>query len=92
MVEAGAKRDIRKLTLDQLKTFFTEQGDKPFRAAQVHEWLWKKSAKDFDQMTNLALPTRELLKKHFLINHVHVDNMQRSNDGTIKNAVKPVMR
>src|SRR6187549_704488 len=88
MVEAGAKRDIRKLTLDQLKTFFTEQGDKPFRAVQVHEWLWKKSAKDFDQMTNLALPTRELLKKHFTINHIHVDNMQRSTDGTIKNAVK----
>ena len=88
MVEAGTRRDIRKLTLDELKTFFTEHGDKPFRAVQVHEWLWKKSVKDFDHMTNIALPTRELLKSHFVINHIHVDNMQRSNDGTIKNAVK----
>jgi len=85
---AIAKRDIRKLQLDELKEFFVQHGDKPFRAQQVYEWLWQKSAKDFDQMTNLSLPTRDMLKAHFVINHIHVDNMQRSNDGTIKNAVK----
>ncbi len=83
-----SKRDIRKLKLDELKTFFVEHGDKPFRAQQVHEWLWKKSCKDFDQMTNISLDTREMLKQHFVINHIRVDNMQRSEDGTIKNAVK----
>ncbi len=84
----GTKRDIRKLKLDELTKFFTENGDKPFRAKQVYEWLWQKSCKDFDQMTNISLPTRELLKQHFTINHIRVDNMQRSEDGTIKNAVK----
>jgi 23S rRNA (adenine2503-C2)-methyltransferase len=89
MIETAVnKRDIRKLKLDELKTFFTEHGDKAFRAQQVYDWLWQKSAKDFDQMTNLSLPTREMLKVHFVINHIHVDNMQRSTDGTIKNAVK----
>lgn len=88
MIQEELRRDIRKLSLDQLKEFFVAHGDKAFRAQQVHEWLWKKSAKDFDQMSNLSLPTRELLKKHFSINHIHVDNMQRSQDGTIKNAVK----
>jgi 23S rRNA (adenine2503-C2)-methyltransferase len=39
-------------------------------------------------MTNLSLPTRQLLDQYFTINHIAVDNMQRSNDGTIKNAVK----
>lgn len=82
-----AKRDIRKLKLDELKSFFVSQGDKPFRAQQVYEWLWMKSAKNFEQMTNLSLPTREMLKKHFVINHIKVDHMQRSEDGTIKNAV-----
>lgn len=82
-----AKRDIRKLKPDELKKFFVEHGDKPFRAVQVDEWLWKKSAKSFDQMTNLSVATRELLKEHFSINHIHVDKMQRSSDGTIKNAV-----
>jgi 23S rRNA (adenine2503-C2)-methyltransferase len=82
-----AKRDIRKLKLEELKAFFVEKGDKAFRAQQVYEWLWKKSAKDFDQMTNISLETREMLKANFVINHIKVDNMQRSADGTIKNAV-----
>ncbi|MBS1507339.1 MAG: 23S rRNA (adenine(2503)-C(2))-methyltransferase RlmN [Bacteroidetes bacterium] len=81
------KRDIRKLKPDELKKFFVEHGDKAFRAQQVDEWLWKKSAKSFDQMTNLSVATRELLKANFAINHIHVDTMQRSADGTIKNAV-----
>lgn len=88
MVSVAEKRDIRKLSLDEIKEFFVKHGDKPFRALQVYEWLWMKAAKDFNQMTNLSLATRELLKEHFTINHIKVDNMQRSADGTIKNAVK----
>jgi 23S rRNA (adenine2503-C2)-methyltransferase len=82
-----AKRDIRKLKLEELKAFFVEKGDKAFRAQQVYEWLWQKSAKSFDQMTNISLETRDMLKANFVINHIKVDNMQRSTDGTIKNAV-----
>lgn len=87
MVEPIVKRDIRKLKLEELKEFFVAQGDKPFRAQQVYDWLWMKSAKNIDQMTNISLETREMLKQHFVINHIKVDNMQRSTDGTIKNAV-----
>ena len=88
MVSEVEKKDIRKLSLDDIKTFFVQHGEKPFRGTQVYEWLWMKSVKDFNQMTNLSLANRELLKEHFTINHIHVDNMQRSGDGTIKNAVK----
>ncbi|MDQ2656107.1 MAG: radical SAM protein, partial [Bacteroidota bacterium] len=87
MVETVTQRDIRKLSLEELKAFFVEHGDKAFRAQQVYEWLWKKSARAFDQMTNLSLETRQMLKQHFVINHIRVDHMQRSADGTIKNAV-----
>ncbi|MCC6833513.1 MAG: 23S rRNA (adenine(2503)-C(2))-methyltransferase RlmN [Cytophagales bacterium] len=87
MITEVTKRDIRKLKLEELKTFFVEKGDKAFRAQQVYEWLWKKSAKSFDQMTNISLETREMLNANFVINHIKVDNMQRSADGTIKNAV-----
>ncbi len=82
------KKDIRSLSKEQLKTFFVEQGDKAFRAQQVYEWLWKKSLKNFDEMTNISLATRELLKAHFTIKEMHVSDMQRSADGTIKNALK----
>lgn len=87
MEEISIKRDIRKLKLEELKAFFVEHGEKPFRAQQAYDWLWIKSAKSFDQMTNLSLETREMMKKHFVINHIKVDKMQRSADGTIKNAV-----
>ena len=86
-METPVKRDVRRLKPEELEKFFVEHGDKPFRAKQVQEWLWKKSAKDFDQMTNLSLPTRDLLKAHFTMNPIRVDHMQRSEDGTIKNAV-----
>ncbi|MDT0559037.1 23S rRNA (adenine(2503)-C(2))-methyltransferase RlmN [Ichthyenterobacterium sp. W332] len=82
------KKDIRALTKEQLRAFFTSQGDKAFRGNQVYEWLWKKSAHSFEDMTNVSLSTREMLKEHFVINHIKVDQIQRSEDGTIKNAVQ----
>ena len=88
MEEKKVKKDIRALTLEQLREFFVESGDKAFRGNQVYEWLWQKSAHSFDVMTNISKETRELLTSHFVINHIKVDQMQRSSDGTIKNAVR----
>jgi len=39
-------------------------------------------------MTNLSKETRNMLETHFVINHIKVDTMQHSTDGTIKNAVR----
>src|SRR3989344_1363197 len=83
-----SKKDIRALSLEELKAVFVENGDQAFRAKQVYEWLWKKSAITFEEMTNLSKSTRELLDKHFVINAVKVDDMQISKDRTIKNAFK----
>lgn len=82
------KRDIRALSKEQLRTFFVENGDKAFRGNQVYEWLWSKSAHHFTDMTNLAKSTREMLENNFVINHINVDTIQRSEDGTVKNAVR----
>ncbi len=82
------KRDIRSLTKEQLRDFFIENGDKAFRGNQVYEWLWSKVSHSFDEMTNISKETRKMLEENFVINHISVDQMQRSNDGTIKNAVR----
>lgn len=82
------KKDIRALSKDQLRDFFVSIDEKPFRGNQVYEWLWQKSAYDFEAMTNLSVTVRNMLDAHFVINHIEVDNMQKSHDGTIKNAVK----
>ncbi|WP_430400116.1 23S rRNA (adenine(2503)-C(2))-methyltransferase RlmN [Flavobacterium sp.] len=82
------KRDIRALTKEQLRDFFVENGDKAFRGNQVYEWLWSKSAHTFEDMTNVSKETRAMLEANFVINHIKVDTMQRSSDGTVKNAVR----
>lgn len=82
------KKDIRSLTKEQIRDFFVAQGDKAFRGNQVYEWLWSKGAHTFNDMTNLSLETRVMLEQHFVINHILVDTMQHSTDGTIKNAVR----
>ncbi len=82
------KKDIRALSKEQLRAFFEKEGDKAFRGNQVYEWLWQKSAHSFEAMTNISKETRQMLEDNFVINHIQVDTMQRSNDGTVKNAVR----
>lgn len=79
------KEDIRGLTKEELKRFIVEKmGEKAFRATQVYEWLWKKNAFTFDEMTNLSLSFREKLKENFFIDHITLDEQQISSDRTIK--------
>jgi 23S rRNA (adenine2503-C2)-methyltransferase len=82
------KLDIRSLSREEIRAFFVANGDRAFRGDQLYDWLWKKGLRSFQEMTNLSKTTRILLEDKFVINHVHVDDMQRSADGTIKNAVK----
>lgn len=82
------KRDIRALSKDQLREFFRANGDQAFRGNQIYEWLWGKGAHSFDDMTNISKTTRAMLEENFVINHIKVDHMQRSSDGTVKNAVR----
>lgn len=81
-------KDLRKVSQEEIGVFLKEIGEKPFRAKQIKEWIWKKSAKSIDEMTNISLKTREVLKQHFVINPVTVDKEQKSADGTIKSAMK----
>lgn len=78
------KKDIRELTKAELTTFFEGIGAPKFRAKQVYEWLWKKSAKSFGEMTNLSKDLRKQLEETFDLLPIQKDIQQVSNDGTIK--------
>lgn len=82
------KRDIRALTREELRDFFSDNGMQSFRGNQAYEWLWNKGAHSFQEMTNLSKQTREFLDTHFVIKHIRVDQMQKSSDGTVKNAIR----
>ncbi len=85
---SGDRQDIRRLTKEELRSFFVSQGMPAFRGNQVYEWLWQKAVVDFDHMTNLSKDLRVLLANHFSINHSAHAQVQRSQDGTLKNAVQ----
>jgi 23S rRNA (adenine2503-C2)-methyltransferase len=77
--------DIRLLSLAEIESFFQTIGEKPFRAKQVYEWLWKKSCRSFDEMTNLSKETREKLQQKFTFHVVTILKTVTSSDGTVKN-------
>ncbi len=78
------KKDIRELSLEQIQEFCIEHKMPKFRAKQVWEWLWKKRAVSFEEMTSLSKDMRELFSNNFTINAVKIHKAERSIDGTIK--------
>ncbi|TAE48919.1 MAG: 23S rRNA (adenine(2503)-C(2))-methyltransferase RlmN [Bacteroidetes bacterium] len=81
-------KPIRTLSPEELQSELEALGEPRFRARQIYEWLWKKGAASFDDMTNLAKPLRERLKEHFSINKAVIEAEQRSSDGTLKYAFR----
>ncbi len=87
-MEAIEKLNIRNLSLADLEEFFIEIGEKPFRAKQVYEWLWKKSVRSIAEMTNLSKKVRDLMEERYILPAVQINTTQRSTDGTIKLSLK----
>lgn len=75
---------IYNYNYEQMKEFAQDCGWKPFRGHQIFQWLYRKRAKDFDDMSNLSKDTRELLKSQFEINPLKLVRKQTSKDGTMK--------
>ena len=81
-------KNIRTLSLPELKEYFESIGDKKFRAIQTYEWLWKKSAQSFEDMSNLSKELRIKLGENFSLPAITIDTNQVSGDGTIKSRYK----
>lgn len=77
-------KNIRSLSLPELKEYFESIGDKKFRAIQTYEWLWKQNARSFEEMSNLSKELRTRLAEDFSLNAISVDTNQLSSDGTVK--------
>ena len=77
---------IRNLSFDQLKAEMLAAGEPAFRAKQVYEWIWKKSARSFDAMGNIPKTTREWLSEKFSLQIVTTAEAQISSDRTIKSS------
>jgi 23S rRNA (adenine2503-C2)-methyltransferase len=80
--------DIRDLTLDEVKALVAELGEKSYRAKQLWEWLWKKKARAWDDMSDLPKAFRTALAERCVLRPLVLAEEQRSADGTVKCAFK----
>jgi len=83
-VELRGKINLLDFDRRGLESFFREIGDKPFRAAQLLQWIHQRGMADFDLMTNLSKGLREYLRENCEIRPPEVVYVQHSADGTRK--------
>lgn len=79
------KRDIKSLTIEELKEELVSKGEKSFRAVQMYSWMHEKMARSFGEMTNLSKDFREKCKEWYTYTALSPVQMQESRiDGTKK--------
>jgi 23S rRNA (adenine2503-C2)-methyltransferase len=78
------KTSIYSLQVQEIKEWLTNNGEKPFRAEQIYDWLYKKRISSFEDMNNLSKSLREKLSANFQITTLKTVIKQSSTDGTIK--------
>ncbi len=82
------KQNIRLKNLEELTQIMVELKESSFRAKQLHEWLWKKKAQTFGDMSNLSKNLISKLEKEYFIPVIGINQSQKSKDGTIKSSFK----
>lgn len=80
------KKNIRAISLDEIRAFLTAKGEKAFRAKQIWQWIWQGGATDFAEMTNLSKTIREQLAEAFFFDRLTPRQIQTASDGTVKTA------
>ncbi|NGX56241.1 MAG: Dual-specificity RNA methyltransferase RlmN [Candidatus Anoxychlamydiales bacterium] len=76
--------NILDLSIEDIKDQLLKLNEKPFRAKQILEWIYKKNTLNFDQMTNLSISSKENLKKIFKITSINLKKIQGSSDKQTK--------
>lgn len=80
-----SKIDILSLTFPELSEIICADGDKPFRAKQIYDWLHVKRVRDFFEMTNISAQKRAELNEKFCINSLKIKKRLVSRiDNTVK--------
>ncbi|MDR2696192.1 MAG: 23S rRNA (adenine(2503)-C(2))-methyltransferase RlmN, partial [Deltaproteobacteria bacterium] len=75
--------DILNCTFSELEGFMhSALGEPRFRAAQVWQWLWRKMARDFEEMTDVSKDARRRLAETAVIRWPEVRGIEKSADGT----------
>ena len=83
-MQTSEKINLLDYTSEDLKAFFQERGEKPFRATQIIKWIHQHGIDNFDEMSNVSKALREELKSFAEIRAPEIAIDDKSNDGTHK--------
>ena len=78
------KPDIKSQTLEELQAQLAAWNEKPYRAAQVVDWLYQRHATSWETMTNVSKAMRQRLGEHYALNALELVRKQGSHDTTEK--------
>jgi 23S rRNA (adenine2503-C2)-methyltransferase len=78
------KINLKSLSEDGLILFVEELGQKPYRARQIANWIYRNLATSIDEMTSLSKSLREALKERAYISNLELVQKQTSGDGSAK--------
>jgi adenine C2-methylase RlmN of 23S rRNA A2503 and tRNA A37 len=83
------KVNLYELTKEDLSQKLISYGEKSnYRSSQILDWIYQKGITDFEQMKNLPISLRNLLKENISFGSYQIVKQQVSRDGTIKRALK----
>jgi len=77
-------KDIKDLSLEELKKVLSAWQEKPFHAQQIFSWIYKKGILDFSSMSDLSAGLREKLSENLYICGLELIKKLESRDGTEK--------
>ena len=81
---ASQKKDIKSMTLDELRADMKIQGQPSYKALQIYRWL-HRGVSSFEEMTDLSKIVRQFLTEKYYISVARVENKLVSDyDNTIK--------
>ncbi|MBI4826965.1 MAG: 23S rRNA (adenine(2503)-C(2))-methyltransferase RlmN [Nitrospirae bacterium] len=78
------KKNLKQLSEEEMSLFIQKAGEKPYRAKQVINWIYKKHAASIDEMTDLSAGTREKIKEKAFISSLKLLDKKIAKDGTSK--------
>ena len=70
--------------LEDLEELMISLGQKKYRATQIFKWIYERGVTNFDEMRDISLSFREVLKNEFTLSIPTIYKKQVSSDGTIK--------
>jgi 23S rRNA (adenine2503-C2)-methyltransferase len=84
MINLATDRRIELIGLDEaeLRGFLSELGEKPFRARQLYDAIYRRRITDFEAMTDLPKTLRRILEERAVVSRTRIHDLFLSSDGT----------